>query len=485
MATRWMAALAALALLVGACSAGPGNGGQLEGTKWVLDSYAVDGVMTIVPETLYAEIEFGAHRASGFAGCNQYDALVREGGRTLLVGSISSTMMACDEATMAFDQAYLALLHGSRFFGVRRDILRIYDGDTEVLRYDAAPRNPLLGVWRVDSYATDPGTMVAVLPESELEVVFRIGTVGGFAGCNSFSGVYGTNGTIMRVGSLALTRVACDEALMDQETAFVDAFQGASLIETRANQVNLTDRDGSTSVILFRPTLDAATQPVASPATSPSAAASPTAAPSPSPTTAPTATPSPTATPTAAPTAAPTPGPTASASPKPPATPPASYPPAASCDLTTADGATVAEVAYPAAWFTLDAPPQFACRYFDPAAITVPGDGAPPVAAITADALETPYEDALASATDPASWSVEQVTSMEADGVGMSCVTASSLAESSGLPVGSASYACYVDLASAGTVVLGTVMPSVDPAFVSRAAIVALMAQASSYSPGS
>ena len=111
---------------------------------------------------------------------------------------------------------------------MRRDTLTIFDADrTEILRFDAAPRNPLLGKWNVDSYGVPPSTVVAVLPDTEIDVVFGIGTVGGFAGCNSFSGTYGTNGTVVRISRLATTRLACDEAVMEQETAFLEALPGS------------------------------------------------------------------------------------------------------------------------------------------------------------------------------------------------------------------------------------------------------------------
>ena len=81
MRTRLIWALAALALVVAACSPGDASGGQLDGTDWVLRSYELDGTLTIVPDNLYADAEFSAQRVRGFAGCNEFDALYRAGGR--------------------------------------------------------------------------------------------------------------------------------------------------------------------------------------------------------------------------------------------------------------------------------------------------------------------------------------------------------------------------------------------------------------------
>ena len=83
--------------------------------------------------------------------------------------------------------------------------------------------------------------------------MFGIGNVAGSAGCNQFSGTYGTNGNIVRIGQLATTRLACPDDVMAQETAFLEALQGAALIEARTGTVTLKDLNGSPNVFLARP----------------------------------------------------------------------------------------------------------------------------------------------------------------------------------------------------------------------------------------
>src|SRR4051794_8245372 len=106
MFVRRLGALGALVLVAAACSAGPGAGGQLEGTQWVLESVWQDSALTVVPETAYADAEFESRKVSGFSGCNTYDAFYRAGGRTLLVTQPRSTLIACGEDSMGFEQAY-------------------------------------------------------------------------------------------------------------------------------------------------------------------------------------------------------------------------------------------------------------------------------------------------------------------------------------------------------------------------------------------
>ena len=284
MRTRLIWALAVLALVVAACSPGDASGGQLDGTDWVLRSYELDGTLTIVPDNLYADAEFAAQRVRGFAGCNEFDALYRAGGRTLFISQAAVTLRACDEETMAFEQAVLGLLDSSRTYTARRDTLTIYGaGRNELLVYDAAPRNPVRGEWQVTAFNNGAGAVTSVIAGTEIDIAFGLASVGGFAGCNSFSGTYGTNGNIIRIGALATTRIACDQEVMDQETAFLEALQGVALIETRGPQVNLTDLRGAIKVTLVRPEplAPASPGPSAEPTSEPTEEARPTPTPTP------------------------------------------------------------------------------------------------------------------------------------------------------------------------------------------------------------
>ena len=105
--------------------------------------------------------------------------------------------------------------------------------------FDAAPNNPLLGPWVVDSYASAPGALTAPIAGTDLTAVFRLAKVGGSSGCNTYDGPYTTNGTIAAIGPLATTRMACAEDVMAQETAFLAALQGVGRIERRAQSILL------------------------------------------------------------------------------------------------------------------------------------------------------------------------------------------------------------------------------------------------------
>ena len=463
---RGLIAILAVAALVAACTPGPGAGGELQATDWVLRSYDSGGALAIVPETQYADANFASNRVRGFSGCNEYNARYVASGRSLRVSAAAVTLMACPEEAMAFEQAYLSLLDRSRFYGIRRDTLTIYDrSGTSLLVFDAAPRNPLRGTWRVNSFSTGPGSVSAVLPGTELEVVFGLASVGGFAGCNSFSGTYGTNGNAVRISRLATTRIACDQEVMDQEAAFLKALEGAALIETRANQVNLTDLSGSIQVALLRPTVAPEPSASASPAPTAPASAEPTAKPTPAPTVTPAPTPTP-ATP-----APPTTAPTVAPSLAPPSPPPS----VAFCNLVTTGGVTVAAIVYPGTWSTLAEPAELACRYFDPAPITVPADPATLETTVRASVDATAFADAVTAATDPAAWTVRQRADLTLDNLPATLVEAAATTDAAGIPVGTSRFAYLINVGSAGTITVWTTGAQADEAYAAGAAVVTLM----------
>jgi heat shock protein HslJ len=411
---------------------------------------------------------------TGVAGCNQYDAVYQNGGRLLLIGMTATLRRACDEATDAFGSAYLALLDQSRYYGIRADTLVIRGADlTVLLVFNAAPANPLLGSWIVDSYASAPNALIAPLEGTELTAVFGLARVGGSSGCNTYDGPYTTNGTVAAIGPLATTRMACADDVMAQETAFLAALQGVGRIQRGAQTVQLQDLSGGTLVNLRRPSpaVEASPSPSTGPTASPGQTltpATPTASPSVAPSASPTA--SPTPTPTATPAATPTPAPTVE--------PPASLPPTATCALTF-PGAATATIVYPSDWNTVTAPPTAACRYFDPEPITVPADPSTLTTAvmIKSDPAGT-YDAALSAATNPTAWNVLTNESVTVAGLPATRIEATSTAGSPGVPAGSTRYGYLINVRG-GAAWMETVGTAGDATYTSNTSVVDLMASES------
>ena len=443
-------ALLAIVVSVAACSAtatadetADGSGGELQATTWVLRSYDVAGTLTIVPDDQFADAEFMSQRVRGFAGCNDFDAVYRTGGRMLLVGPSAGTLMSCGEATDAFESSFLTLLHQSRFYNVnaRDDTLTIRGADLAVLLvFDAAPANPLLGSWIVESYAPTPNSQTVPLPGTELTAVFRLNKVAGSSGCNTYQGPYTTNGSLAAIGPLASTRMACPDDVMTQETAFLAALQGVGKVDYQGCPAQPDRPQGQhprRAGAAVRPRTVAGTErqrhadrvgdpdghdPRRARARRPSR---------------PRARPRPPLRPRPRPPRRPRRrAPAASGTPAPTVAPPASIPPTATCQLTIPPATQAATIVYPANWFTVTAPPTAACRYFDPAQITVPADPSTLKTAVMIQAdPAASYQAALTAATNPTAWNVLTNQPVTVSGLPATRLQATSTAGTTGFPV--------------------------------------------------
>ena len=81
-----------------------------------------------------------------------------------------------------------------------------------------------LGCWKVTLRISTMMQPTEPIPDVDLELVFNEGgTLNGFAGCNTFSGDYVTDGTQLTLENILATRITCDQpaGIMEQETAFL------------------------------------------------------------------------------------------------------------------------------------------------------------------------------------------------------------------------------------------------------------------------
>jgi len=74
------------------------------------------------------------------------------------------------------------------------------------------------------------------------------GQASGSTGCNSISGSYAADGAALTFGPLATTRMACEEDLMAQESAVLEALTGVSGWEIDAD--GLLHLTGGTELVL-------------------------------------------------------------------------------------------------------------------------------------------------------------------------------------------------------------------------------------------
>ncbi|PKL61429.1 MAG: META domain-containing protein [Methanomicrobiales archaeon HGW-Methanomicrobiales-2] len=107
--------------------------------------------------------------------------------------------------------------------------------------------------WSLDSYLAGNGTLVPVLPGTEITAAFGPdGKVTGSAGCNGYGGDYRLDGTTLSVSSLVQTLKLCTEpeGIMEQEARFMDLLGSAAECRIEDDRLIITDAEG-TDVLVF------------------------------------------------------------------------------------------------------------------------------------------------------------------------------------------------------------------------------------------
>ena len=88
----------------------------------------------------------------------------------------------------------------------------------------------------------------AIVPGSTISVTFENGTLSARAGCNNMFGSYTVSGNVLNAPQLAATMMACDEALMKQDT-WLAAFLASSPTWTYSGGT-LTLTNGTDTIVL-------------------------------------------------------------------------------------------------------------------------------------------------------------------------------------------------------------------------------------------
>ncbi len=76
------------------------------------------------------------------------------------------------------------------------------------------------------------------------------GNVGGSSGCNRYSGTYTVSGNKITFSSpMAATMMMCEQAIMDQESAYLEALGEAETFAVKGDQLTLSGKDGATLAV--------------------------------------------------------------------------------------------------------------------------------------------------------------------------------------------------------------------------------------------
>lgn len=245
MKTIWvLLAISAAAFVLSACGSSAGNNTPLPGTKWELTS--LNGAAPVKGTSL--TLFFGNDdKANGNAGCNNFSGTYKVSGSSLAFSQMVSTMMACAPAVNDQEQSFLQALGDTKSFESSADKLTLKDGSGNVLAVFAPYQaSSLAGSWQALAINNGKQAVVSVANGTTVTAVFGSdGTLTGNDGCNNYNSTYKTDGNKITIGAVSTTRMACEQAVMDQETAYLNALANAATYTMGKGTLELRDTSGA------------------------------------------------------------------------------------------------------------------------------------------------------------------------------------------------------------------------------------------------
>lgn len=223
---------------------------SLDGSAWVLAS--LPGRSLVPDATPTARFEAG--RVAGSDGCNRYSMPFTAQGSVIQIGPIGpSTQMACSESTMVQAEAFTTALRTARSFQGGDGTLDLLAANGAVVATLVAQARSLAGTsWSVVNINNGRQAVVGMVSDSTVTMVFDTqGRVSGTTGCNQYTAEYRADGDTLQFSSVAATRLACaDQALTEQEQAFLRALESVATLSVEGNRLDLRQANGELGMIL-------------------------------------------------------------------------------------------------------------------------------------------------------------------------------------------------------------------------------------------
>jgi heat shock protein HslJ len=248
--------LLGLVLALAACAeeevlVNPPGSASLPGTRWVVTGFTLDGAGGALPAGVRLTLDFDdAGGVGGTAGCNSYfgSAAFVSGG--IAITGVGSTEMACEPGVMEREARFLAALARVTSFTLEEQHLSLAAADgtvsIDLVPFVPEPDRPLAGTtWHLTTLIDGEAASSTVAGTTPTLVVDDLaGQIGGSTGCNQFGGPATFEEGTVAIGDLVSTKMACDPAVMAQETFVFEVLGAASTWEIEGDRLRISAADG-------------------------------------------------------------------------------------------------------------------------------------------------------------------------------------------------------------------------------------------------
>ncbi len=239
---------------------GPGQAVPLEGTEWVLATYAdADGALVGTTPGAEPTAVFANGSLVGNAGCNDFTTSYELDGDTLTISSEAAmTQKFCEQPEGVMDQeaAVMSNYDAVSLYRIRQRTLELLDADGNVLLvYFANPGVAEISsvTWVLQSFGPSDAQQSVL---EDVEVTLQVdgnGQISGFAGCNNYNAALQATEEGISIGPAAATLMMCEDVEVNaQESAYLAALQSAADATVRGDRLLVTYGDEQ-NVLTFAP----------------------------------------------------------------------------------------------------------------------------------------------------------------------------------------------------------------------------------------
>jgi heat shock protein HslJ len=214
-------------------AAAAGTTMDLAGTEWQLVDLGGAGVV-VNSKASVVFLEGG--KVAGNGSCNRFTGTVAISGTALKFSPLASTMMACtSEPVSQQEMKYLRALQNATRYEWKDPYLLVYcDGLEQPLKFARATTegtSTAINLVGTEWHLEDLGG-AGVIDNSQASLAFpEAGRIGGNGSCNRFMGTATIEGGSIKIKPLGTTRMACPEAVGNQENKYLKALEGATRYE--------------------------------------------------------------------------------------------------------------------------------------------------------------------------------------------------------------------------------------------------------------
>lgn len=208
--------------------------------------FAVSAEGFELPEGSELQLAFDGLGVRMSGGCNSGSADYDIEDGVLIVDSMATTEMACEQALMDLDANVAALLAAKPTIRLVGDDLTITSAGTVLRMKDASvenPDRPIEGTLWVVTSVLQGDTATGGFDGSNATVQFVDGTARVFAGCNRGSGPATIGATAIDFGPIGMTKMACPQPQMELEMSVMIVLQGSVTYRIEDDQLTLLNGD--------------------------------------------------------------------------------------------------------------------------------------------------------------------------------------------------------------------------------------------------